>query len=166
MPMSKDSLDHLRAVFGPEIWGLNVDQCAKVLGNSTRGAKGHIRERIKRGDFPRARKDGGRWKIPVEDVAEIIDPTPTPQPVPALPRSGGYTSKRRSILGERITFIRSAEFWSFVCVAIAWFPELEALNKATTEAREELFEWHAQQLRERLSARLEKAKRVSGRKPI
>ena len=164
--MSKESLDHLRAVFGPAVFALDVDQLAHALGKATRGAKDHLRERIKRGDFPRARKDGGRWKVPLEEVAEILEPSPSPMPAPVLPIGGGYTSRRRSVLGERIRFVRSCELWGLVCVALGWFPELEALNRFASASREELFELHARGARERLDARLVQAGKVGGRKPI
>ena len=166
--MSKESLEHLRTVYGREVFALEIEQVAEVLGKATRGAKGHIRDRIKRGDFPRARKDGGRWKIPVEDLAEAIEPTPTPQPAPTLPASGGgYTSRRRSVLGERITFVRSCEFWGLVCVALGWLVELEALNALADSARDELDTLAVRSLRERFDTRIEQAKKAGGgRKPI
>jgi hypothetical protein len=165
--MSKESLEHLRAVFGPAVFALEIEQVAEVLGKATRGAKGHIRDRIKRGDFPRARKDGGRWKIPLEEVAEVIEPTPTPMPAPTLPASGGgYTSRRRSVLGERISFIRSCEFWGLVCVALGWRVELEALNALANEARDELDALAVRSLNERYSERFPSATHTRGKAPL
>lgn len=164
--MSKDSLEHLRAVFGPKVFALDVDELAQVLGKATRGAKDHLRERIKNGDIPRAQKVNGRWKVPVDVVAEILEPTPAPQPAPVLPR-GGFPARRHSILGDRITFVRACEFWGYVCVALGWFAELKELTRFSNAAREELFELHARAMRERLEARLVHAeKQGGGKKPI
>jgi len=165
--MSKESLEHLRSVYGREVFALEIDQVAEVLGKATRGAKGHIRDRIKRGDFPRARKDCGRWKIPVEEVAEILEPSPSPQPAPVLPiGGGGYSSRRRSVLGERITFIRSCEFWGLVCVALGWRDELDALNELANSARDELDALAVHALKERFDMRIELATKEGCRKPI
>lgn len=60
----------------PEQWWLGVDEVATVLGAASRGGKQAIRERMQNGTYPGAQKHGGRWKLPLLDLADILEPTP------------------------------------------------------------------------------------------
>ncbi|KHM97224.1 hypothetical protein LMG919_07645 [Xanthomonas vesicatoria] len=68
------------------------------------------------GRYPGARKIDGLIQMPLEALAEILDPAPAPQPiVPAITPS---SSRRRSAIGPRLGFVRAAGFWEQVMGAI------------------------------------------------
>lgn len=87
-----------------------------LRGQSTRGVVQRVREGMQSGRYPGARKIDGLIQMPLEALAEILDPGPTPQPVvPAITRS---SSRRRSAIGPRLSFVRAAGFWERVMRAI------------------------------------------------
>ena len=156
--MSQRSLNHLRSLFGPTVWALGVDEVAQVLGKTTRGEKQRIRERMKNGDMPGAVKLGVRHVIAVEDLAEILEPTPKASR-PALPVNvggTGRTGRHRAQHGPRIAFMRRAKFWGAVAGALGWVEEAAGYASAFDQAQAD---GYAQQAR----AQAERFRRLFGR---
>jgi hypothetical protein len=125
--MSPKVAEELRKRFGERRILLDVAEVAEVIGRVTRGTKGHIRERMKNGDIPGARKQGGRWKISIDDLAEVIDPTPAVSipPLPGISAGGhGRVGRHRAKHGQRIQAMRTAQFWLGVCQRLGWEPEV------------------------------------------
>lgn len=114
--MSASALQTLRELY-PQRYALRPEEVAHVLrGQSTRGVVQRVREGMQSGRYPGARKIDGLIQMPLEALAEILDPGPTPQPVvPAITRS---SSRRRSAIGPRLSFVRAAGFWERVMRAI------------------------------------------------
>ncbi|MEQ8042158.1 hypothetical protein ABQW67_04230 [Xanthomonas hortorum] len=71
-----------------------------------------VREGMQSGRYPGARKIDGLIQMPLEALAEILDPRPTPQPV--VPNIAPSGSRRRSVIGPRLGFVRAAGFWEQV----------------------------------------------------
>lgn len=139
--MSASSLEQLRALY-PGRLTLSAEEVALVLRHSTnRGVVQKVRERMQNGRYPNARKIDGRWHLPIEVVAERLDPTPqtTGQPVQvqagASPRSGG---RRRSQIGPRMRFLRESEFWISAYRAAGWAEEAKELDREREWERLEL----------------------------
>ncbi|WP_230598232.1 hypothetical protein [Xanthomonas albilineans] len=66
-----------------------------------------------------ARKIDGLIQMPLEALAEILDPAPATQPVtPPSPHHHPTitpsSSRRRSAIGSRLSFVRAAGFWEQV----------------------------------------------------
>jgi hypothetical protein len=101
--MSQKVAEELRRRFGERRILVDTAEVAEALGRVTRGAKGHIREKMKSGEMPGAQKLGGRWKISINDLAEIIEPTPFVTNL-VLPRvsEGGRMGRHRAKHGARI----------------------------------------------------------------
>jgi hypothetical protein len=123
----------------PGQWWLGVDEVAAVLGVASRGRKQVIRERMQNGTYPGAQKHGGRWKLPLVDLAEILEPTPAVgAPVLPAPLVWGGGKRRAAALGPRISAIRSAGFWSRVAEALGWEQEAQLLDKEVRDMLQEL----------------------------
>ncbi|MCC8497972.1 hypothetical protein [Xanthomonas hortorum] len=75
-----------------------------------------VREGMQSGRYPGARKIDGLIQMPLEALAEILDPAPAPQPV--IPTITPSISRRRSAIGPRLDFVRAAGFWEQVMGAI------------------------------------------------
>ncbi|WP_254894383.1 hypothetical protein [Xanthomonas citri] len=71
-----------------------------------------VREGMQSGRYPGARKIDGLIQMPIEALAEILDPAPAPQPV--APIITPSSSRRRSAIGPRLGFVRAAGFWEQV----------------------------------------------------
>ncbi|NMI19514.1 hypothetical protein [Xanthomonas hortorum] len=114
--MSASALQTLRELY-PQRYALRPEEVAHVLrGQSTRGVVQRVREGMQSGRYPGARKIDGLIQMPLEALAEILDPAPTPQPVtPAITSS---SSRRRSAIGPRLGFVRAATFWEQVMGAL------------------------------------------------
>ena len=80
-----------------------------------------------------ARRVDGVWQLPMTDLAEVIDPTPTTPPLPILGRLQGDTpkkrSRRRGIHGRSVMFIRQGQFWADVLRAMGLDVEAEAIRQ-------------------------------------
>ncbi|MBO9834197.1 hypothetical protein [Xanthomonas phaseoli] len=114
--MSASALQTLRELY-PQRYALRPDEVAHVLrGQSTRGVVQRVREGMQSGRYPGARKIDGLIQMPLEALAEILDPAPTPQPV--APIITPSSSRRRSAIGPRLGFVRAAVFWEQVMGAI------------------------------------------------
>lgn len=92
--MSRKALENLRRDW-PKRHALNPEEVAVVLGrnSNSRGVLQKIREGMKSGRYPGARKIDGHWQLPLEDLAEILDQHPkrcwcrlSPNLVAAAPR--------------------------------------------------------------------------------
>lgn len=83
-----------------------------LRGQSTRGVVQRVREGMQSGRYPGARKIDGLIQMPLEALAEILDPAPAPQPV--VPTITPSSSRRRSAIGPRLGFVRAAGFWEQV----------------------------------------------------
>ncbi|NJB91829.1 hypothetical protein [Xanthomonas arboricola] len=114
--MSASALQTLRELY-PQRYALRPEEVAHVLrGQSTRGVVQRVREGMQSGRYPGARKIDGLIQMPLEALAEILDPAPVPQPiVPAITPS---SSRRRSAIGPRLGYVRAAGFWEQVMGAI------------------------------------------------
>ncbi|OOW96469.1 hypothetical protein Xvtf_19040 [Xanthomonas campestris pv. vitistrifoliae] len=114
--MSASALQTLRELY-PQRYALRPEEVAHVLrGQSTRGVVQRVREGMQSGRYPGARKIDGLIQMPLEALAEILDPAPTPQPV--TPTITSSSSRRRSAIGPRLSFVRAAGFWERVMRAI------------------------------------------------
>ncbi|MBV6778420.1 hypothetical protein KWH37_18535 [Xanthomonas campestris pv. carissae] len=114
--MSASALQTLRELY-PQRYALRPEEVAYVLrGQSTRGVVQRVREGMQSGRYPGARKIDGLIQMPLEALAEILDPAPTPQPV--TPTITSSSSRRRSAIGPRLSFVRAAGFWERVMRAI------------------------------------------------
>ncbi|WP_258078816.1 hypothetical protein [Xanthomonas arboricola] len=102
-----------------------------------------VREGMQSGRYPGARKIDGLIQMPLEALAEILDPAPAPQPV--APIINPSSSRRRSAIGPRITFVRQGVFWEDVFRAIGevdqanllrlkWVSELNQLRRKRAQA--------------------------------
>ncbi|WP_448228848.1 hypothetical protein [Pseudoxanthomonas mexicana] len=139
--MSVESLNKLRAMY-PGRLGLSPEEVALVLKHSTtRGVVQRVREAMKNGRYPDARKIDGRWHIPIEVVAEIYAPTPQTSgqivsvAAGSTPRLGG---RRRSAIGPRMRFLRDALFWVSVYRAMGWDEQATALAQEWSSERQHL----------------------------
>jgi hypothetical protein len=159
--MSERTLKHLREVFGREVWALDVDQVAMVLGRTSRGAKQKIRDQMKHGGFPGATKRGNRILLPVEDFAEILEPSHKAPHTPSIPvvsgQASGRTGRRRAAHGPRLTFMRQAMFWEQVCEAMGWDEEVALLDRQIQDARMEGERLANEAVRDRLMALVREA---------
>ncbi|WP_052101473.1 hypothetical protein [Novilysobacter arseniciresistens] len=95
---------------------LRVEEVAHVLGKkNTRGAIQRVRQRMTDGVYPNARKVDGIWQLPIEELAEIMEPTPEHArpslPLPNPKTAPSRTGRRRGEVGPRVGFIRAAQFW-------------------------------------------------------
>lgn len=70
---------------------LNVDQVARVLNRQP----DTIRDWIKAGRLPGARRVLGRWMIPLPDLAEVLEPTPSAPLLPAPSKLAARAGRRR-----------------------------------------------------------------------
>jgi len=154
--MSPKVAEELRKRFGERRILLDVAEVAEVIGRVSRGTKGHIRERMKNGDMPGARKQGGRWKISIDDLAEVIDPTPvvsTP-PLPGISAGGhGRVGRHRAKHGQRIQAMRIAQFWLGVCQRLGWNQETEVFGARFSALQSQGYEEAISVERGRLDAR-------------
>jgi len=75
---------------------LDVAQIAKVLNRQP----DTIRDWIKAGRLPGARRVLGRWMIPLPDLAEVLEPEASAPPPPVPPKlpTGAGCRRRRAIV--------------------------------------------------------------------
>ena len=75
---------------------LDVDQVAVVL----RRAPDTVRDLMRTGKLPGARRVRGRWLMPLPDLAEVLEPTPEAPPGLPPPRLAavGPVRRRRAIV--------------------------------------------------------------------
>ena len=139
--MSNESLAQLRSLY-PGRLSLSAEEVALVLRHSTaRGVVQKVRERMKNGRYPDARKIEGRWHMPIDVVAEIWEPTPQASgqvvsvAAGSSPRLGG---RRRSAIGPRMRFLRDAQFWVSVYRAMGWDEQATALTQEWSSERQHL----------------------------
>jgi len=124
--MSETALRRLEQLY-PQRYALLPDEVAHVLkGSRTRGVVQKVREGMKSGRYPGARKIDGHMQLPLEDLAEILDPTPNPGPV--VPAATPRPSRRRSSIGPRLTFVRQGGFWEEVFRAMGESEEANSLH--------------------------------------
>lgn len=133
--MSEKALENLRRDW-PKRHALNPEEVAVVLGrdSNSRGVLQKIREGMKSGRYPGARKIDGHWQLPLEDLAEILDPTPETVMVPVVAKAG----RRRSQVGPRIRFVVNARFYAQVFDAIGDVDGAHALRDEAWAVREGL----------------------------
>lgn len=73
---------------------LGVVHVATVLGLSPHTVRAWMRE----GRLPGARKVGGKWMVPLPDLAEVLEPTVRAPELPTRPRVLGSGGRRRAIV--------------------------------------------------------------------
>ncbi|MBB3832631.1 hypothetical protein FHR55_000797 [Xanthomonas arboricola] len=111
-----------------------------------------VREGMQSGRYPGARKIDGLIQMPLEALAEILDPRPTPQPVvPNITPSG---SRRRSVIGPRLGFVRAAGFWEQVMGAFGEQELAGELGEVAAEVLNELRHEEAKAKAERVRQEL------------
>ncbi|MBO9859129.1 MULTISPECIES: hypothetical protein [Xanthomonas] len=134
--MSASALQTLRELY-PQRYALRPEEVAYVLrGQSTRGVVQRVREGMQSGRYPGARKIDGLIQMPLEALAEILDPAPTPQPV--TPTITSSSSRRRSAIGPRLGFVRAATFWEQVMGALGEQELAGELGEVAAEVLNEL----------------------------
>ena len=127
-------LEELRRTWPGRVM-LRADEVALVLrGKQTPDVVKRVRGKIKDGTYGSgARRVDGLWQLPLTDLAEVIDPTPTAPPLPIPGRLPGETpqkrTRRRGIHGPSIAFIRQGRFWTDVFRAMGWSTEADALSE-------------------------------------
>lgn len=133
--MSEKALENLRRDW-PKRHALNPEEVAVVLGrdSNSRGVLQKIREGMKGGRYPGARKIDGHWQLPLEDLAEILDPVPQTVVVPVAAKAG----RRRSQVGPRIRFVVNARFFAQVAAAMGALEDAQALADEASAVRETL----------------------------
>lgn len=107
-----------------------------LRGQSTRGVVQRVREGMQSGRYPGARKIDGLIQMPLEALAEILDPAPAPQPV--APIINPSSSRRRSAIGPRLGFVRAAGFWEQVMGALGEQELADELGEAAAKVLREL----------------------------
>ncbi|WP_386337651.1 hypothetical protein O4D10_12325 [Xanthomonas citri pv. citri] len=95
-----------------------------------------VREGMQSGRYPGARKIDGLIQMPLEALAEILDPAPAPQPV--APIITPSSSRRRSAIGPRLGFVRAASFWEQVMGAIGEQELADELREVAAKVLREL----------------------------
>ncbi|MEQ7811924.1 hypothetical protein XhhCFBP4925_21305 [Xanthomonas hortorum pv. hederae] len=134
--MSASALQTLRELY-PQRYALRPEEVAHVLrGQSTRGVVQRVREGMQSGRYPGARKIDGLIQMPLEALAEILDPAPAPQPV--IPTITPLISRRRSAIGPRLGFVRAAGFWEQVMGALGEQELAGELGEAAAKVLREL----------------------------
>lgn len=94
--MSTRMLDLLLRQYPGQV-ALDVDQAARVLNREPET----VREWMRAGKLPGARKVVGRWMVPLPDLAEVLEPEPAAPALPLPPRVGtraGPVRRRRAIV--------------------------------------------------------------------
>lgn len=138
--MSAQKLAALRREYPNRNGGLRAEEVARELGRgTTRGAVQRVRDGMKRGRYP-ARKVDGHWQLPLEDLAEILDPEPLATPIiPAVSTSAASskTGRRRSAIGPRLAFVRSVQFWTQVWRALGYNEEAQDMDDQMKAMRAE-----------------------------
>ena len=131
--MSAQALDFLMKSY-PGRPALRADEVALALGKKGgRGAVQRVREGMKNGRYPGARKIDGIWQLPLTSLAEIIEPEDEAPPLARTSGPSSRTGRRRSAIGPRLDFIRALDFWSGVFRSMG---ELEDAAWARSEAQE------------------------------
>lgn len=137
--MSVQALEALRNDY-PRRYGLRAEEVAHVLGRgTTRGAVQRVREGMKSGRYP-ARKIDGRWQLSLEDLAEILDPTPVATPIipsASISATQAPTSRRKSAIGPRLAFVRSFQFWAQVFGTLGYREEAHEIEDWANRSRAE-----------------------------
>lgn len=95
-----------------------------------------MRQGMQSGRYPGARKIDGLIQMPLEALAEILDPAPAPQPV--APIITPSSSRRRSAIGPRLSFVRAASFWERVMGAIGEQELADELGEVAAKVLHEL----------------------------
>lgn len=88
--MSARMLDLLLRQYPGQVC-LDVAQIAQVLNRQP----DTIREWIRAGRLPGARRVLGRWMIPLPDMAEVLEPEPSAPALPAPPKLATSAGRRR-----------------------------------------------------------------------
>lgn len=163
--MSQRSYEHLKAQW-PGRYSLTAEEVALVLnGKTDKGAADWIRQRMKRGDLKGAHRDpvGGGWRLPLPDLAEIVEPTPDRPSLPVGPRQAATPKRRRAAIGPSIAFIRTGRFFVDVYQALRWLVEVEAMKEMLEEEELTLRVAYSDRQRDALDAAMPVVDRKNGR---
>lgn len=98
--MSVTTLDALKQAYPGRIY-LTVEEVAWVLrGKTTRKVKENVRKKVQDGSYgPGGRIVDGLWQLPVTTVAEVLEPSPSPEPVPTALVGPPAGKRRRAKIG-------------------------------------------------------------------
>lgn len=138
--MSAESLKFLREAFGPKRYGLRAEELAEVLGKRSLTPRviERVRDKIRNGVYPNGKNIEGIWQLPMDEVAEILDPTPKASPVlPSSSQAPRRAGRRRSEIGPRLAFIREAEFWAQTFRAMGFPQDAQDLEGEARALRNE-----------------------------
>lgn len=163
--MSQRSYDHLKAQW-PGRFGLTAEETALVLnGRRDKGSADWIRERMKRGDLKGAYRDpvSGGWRIPIPDLAEIVEPTPERPVLAKGPRQVAIPKRRRAAIGPSLAFIRTGRFFADVFQVLGWQGEDDAMKALLAGEEWQLRKDYSEWRRQRLAATTIEASRVKDR---
>lgn len=118
-----------------------------------------IREKMRDGSLPGAKKQGGRWVLPLPDLADYIEP---PQAPPSLPSSSAV---KRTATGSRrrravVMNYRTDMFWSQVARVLGMH---ELADELAARAEQVLEKYVMTFLTARAKRRRARLKAIAGR---
>lgn len=146
-----NTLDKLRSTYPGRVT-LSAEEVALVLRHSdNRGVVQKVRERMKKGVYPDARKIDGRWHLPIDVVANILDPS-MKAPSQVAPKQAG---RKRAQIGPIYRFVRDARVWLEV-IRLAGMTE-DGLGLDLHEAEQEMHDAYWMKRAEREKATIMKA---------
>lgn len=133
---------------------LTAEETAKVLKQNPYT----VRERMRNGELPGAAKKDGIWKMPLPDLAEVLEPTERAPQIPQPPVALGGARRRRAVV---MNFWRD-RFWAQVARVLGDIETAEVLDARAQalydeQVREYLTE-RADRRRSRLAAIAAEAK--------
>lgn len=163
--MSQRSYKHLKEQW-PGRFSLTAEEVALVLnGKSDKAAADWIRKRMKRGDLKGAKRDevSGGWRLPIPDLAEIIEPTPERPVLPNAPRQVATSKRRRAVQGPVFTFIRTGRFFVDVYQVLGWQDDIVAMKAMLAEEEQALREALSDRQRDALAGKTPEVERRGGR---
>lgn len=108
---------------------LTAEETAKVLMQNPYT----VRERMRNGDLPGAVKKDGIWKMPLPDLAEVIEPTQKAPQIPPLPVVLGGASRRKAVV---MNYHRD-RFWAQVAQALGDIESADALAQRAQDLYDE-----------------------------
>lgn len=163
--VSLEKLNELRAAYPNAQAGLSAEEVAMILRRkSTRGVVQKIREGFANGRYKGARKVDGQWRLPLEDLAEIIEPTPQTTGAPVgVKATTGRVGRRKSELGPMIEFIRSMRMWALVLDQMGLISDGDQLRGDADRARWDLINEENARRAERERSVLSRAVEGQGR---
>jgi hypothetical protein len=134
--MSVSTLEALRNAYPGRVY-LTVEEVALVLrGKTTRKVKENVRKKVQDGSYGSGgRVVDGLWQLPITTVAEVLEPSPSPEPMPEARMPEPKATRRRAKIGPYLSFMRLSQFFASVYVALGEDEEALWLLKGMDAAR-------------------------------